>query len=147
MQVYEIGYHIVPSVPEEKLTTEVEAIHASIKKNDGTIITEDFPKLRELSYTMTKTVESKNHNYDEAYFGWIKVEMPVAKLAAVEADVKGMVNVLRYIIVKTIRENTMFSEVLPAASADKAEGAPEGAEVKKTSDEEIDKSIDALVIN
>lgn len=155
MQVYEVGYLIVPSVPEEKVTDEVSFIHSQIEKNGGAIIAEEFPKIRELSYSMSQSIESKKHNYDSAYFGWVKFEMPVLGLAKIEEQLKQSKNILRHLTMKTIRENTMFSERIPNIakkpedlSPKDEQGAPPVVEEKKVVlEDDIDKSIDALVIN
>ena len=113
--------------------------------------------MRELAYAITKVAESKKYNYDEAYFGWIKFEILVSELAKIEAALKVAKNILRYLIMKTIRENTMFSENLPSATAEKRldEISPKAGqsiqgvlpeEKKIVSQDEIDKSIDELVI-
>lgn len=155
MQVYEVGYLIVPSIPEEKVADEVSAIHGHIEKNGGTIIAEDFPKLRDLSYSMLQVVESKRSNYDSAYFGWVKFEMPVLGLAVLEEQLKQSKGVLRHLTMKTVRENTMFSERMPniekmsvdLSPKDEEAGKPVVEEKKVALEEDIDKSIDALVIN
>ena len=155
MQVYEVGYLVVPSVPEEKVTDEVSSLHEEIKKNGGEIISEDFPKLRELSYSMSKAVESKKQNYDDAYFGWVKFEMPVTGLSKVEEYLKQSNNILRHLTMKTVRENTMFSERMPNIEKDSADlsakdeqgPTPPKEEKKVALEDDIDKSIEALVIN
>lgn len=154
MQVYEVGYLIVPSIPEEKVADEVSIIHSQIEKNGGEIIAEDFPKLRDLTYSMLQVVESKRSNYDSAYFGWVKFEIPVSAIATIEAQLKQTKSVLRHLIMKTVRENTMFSERVPNVEKMSADLSPEEVvskpvveEKKVVIEEDIDKSIDALVIN
>lgn len=152
MQVYEVGYLVVPSIPEEKVGDEVSLIHSQIEKNGGSIISEDVPKLMDLSYSMLKVVEAKRSNYDTAYFGWVKFEMPVSGLVVVEDYFKQSKNILRHLTMKTVRENTMFTQRMPDAEkkSDDLSANEEGKPVedkKVVIEEDIDKSIDALVIN
>ena len=155
MHVYEVGYLIVPTVTEEKVGEEVATIRASIEQNGGAVISEESPKLRKLSYSIAKVVDSKKHNHDEAYFGWVKFEVPVANLSKIEEGLKKEKNILRYLVMKTIRENTMFTQRIPDVVAEKpdevslktSELATAPEEKKIVSQDEIDKSIDALVIN
>src|SRR3989338_6813909 len=73
-KIYEIGYHIVPSVPEEKLGAEVSSLKDILEKGKATIISEEVPKLRTLAYEMRKESAGKYSKYNSAYFGWIKFE-------------------------------------------------------------------------
>ncbi len=112
--VYEVGFHIVPSVSPEKLPHEVDAIKAVLTANKATVISEEFPKLRNLAYTMVKVIGPARHKYDNAYFGWIKFE--AAKEAALEIKKAMDANekVLRFLLIKTVAENTLYGDkVLP----------------------------------
>lgn len=74
-RIYEIGFHIVSSIPEEKLPAEMTIIKDLLESVKATVISEEFPKLRALTYTMTKVVGPKHLKFDTAYFGWVKFEM------------------------------------------------------------------------
>jgi len=144
MEVYEIGYHIVPSVSEENLATEVGKIMDLIKGAE--IISEEAPKLTDLAYTIAKQVGGLRRKFDKAYFGWVKFEMDNKDIAAVKKSLDANENVLRFLLIKTVRENTLYGSKLVAAE----EVAKKKATVKKeekapASQEEIDKSIDELI--
>lgn len=147
MHVYEIGYLVVPEVPAEKVADEAASIRALIEKGGGEIISEELPKMRNLSYPIAKE--------EQAYFGWIKFEVLVSEISKIESQLKQAKNILRYLVLKTIRENTMFSpriQEVPAGgpkevSAKDDQSVPKKVEKKVVSEEEIDKSIDALVIS
>ncbi len=151
MHVYEVGYILLPSIAENNVTDEVTAIRGMLESHDATIITEEFPKLRTLAYTMERSLESKKQKYNEGYFGWIKFEMPVAGIATVAQELDKKQSVLRYLIVKTVRENTLYGNKL-VTKKEGEEGVVEGeviapVEEKKSEKGEMDKSIDALVIS
>jgi ribosomal protein S6 len=151
-RVYELGYHIVSSVPEEKVPAEVDKIRSIIEKKGGTFIAEDFPKLRQLAYTMVKKIGSANHRFNEAHFGWIKFEIDPIALKDIKSALDSSDSILRYLLIETVRENTYLGQKAPLniKGKDGAEASPVEAagkvEVKQpASVEEIDKSIDDMV--
>lgn len=145
-QVYEIGFHILPTVAEENLGDEVSLIRSAIEKN-GAVISEEFPKMRDLTYEMEKHLDAKNLRFDRAYFGWIKFEMESDQVAEVDSVAKNHPNVLRYLIIKTIRENTLLTkpkeEEVKTEDSDSKEKPKEKEEM---SEKEVDESIEELVI-
>lgn len=137
--VYEVGFHIVPTVSPENLPKEVDAIKAILGAQGATIISEEFPKLRALAYQMIKVVGPVRHRVDSAYFGWIKFEGPKETVAELNKALAASDKVVRFLIVKTVRENTIYGPQILAAEKAAAE-APKAAPA-----EEVDKSIDKLV--
>jgi len=153
--VYEIGYLLVSSVPEEKVSAEVEAVRAIITGAGSSVIAEEAPHKQQLAYTMRrKTVAGSYEKYDTAYFGWIKFEVGSDKIEAVKKAVELHPTVLRALLLSTVRENTYLGkraqaiaaefnakEVIPdAVIADAKEVVAAPATI-----EEMDKSIDAMV--
>jgi ribosomal protein S6 len=146
-QVYEVGFHILPTVEESHLSEALVKIKDTLSENGASVISEDFPKLRQLAFTMTKEIQGKNQKFNKAYFGSIKFELDRESFAQVDKAIKNNPDILRYMIVKTVRENTVYysknAEAVKEEGGDKAEEKP----VKEVSAEEIDKSIEELVIN
>lgn len=105
-RIYEVGYHIVPTVAEDNLDKVVGDIRALIEKANGTFIAEGAPILTKLSYDMEAREGDKYVRYDRGYFGWIKFEAPVATAHALESSLKTNPNVLRHIVFQTVREET-----------------------------------------
>lgn len=151
-QVYEIGFHILPTVAEEKLPAEVAILQKAVEAGGGTVIKESFPALRELTYTMQKYIDTKKVSFEKGYFGWIKFESEPALAQELKKVADEHPNMLRYIIVKTIREDTVLTK--PAEKIEEkgpketpAQKGEKEAEEKGAIDEEtIDESIDELVI-
>lgn len=144
--IYEVGFHIVPIVSVDTLPAEVDAIRSLIESNGGDIIAEDAPKLRNLAYTLSRMAAGKREKFNNAYFGWVKFEMATENIAKVKDGLDKNFNVLRHLIIKTVRENTMVS----LAKIHKPEEAKEEVKAEKpaatpASEEEIDKTIDELV--
>jgi ribosomal protein S6 len=154
-QIYEVGFHILSTIPEEKLQEVVSKLEHSITQNGGLIISEEFPKMRILSYEIKKRVETKNVSFNKAYFGWIKFEIEAAVVGKIKEDIANNENVLRFIIIKTVKENTMQAFKSPMlAKENNRDETPKvskdvSAQTEKVeiSEEEIDKSIDELVID
>ncbi len=147
VRIYELGYHIVPTVGEESLGVEVGKLQSLITENGGNIISEEFPQMRNLAYEMSKVSENKYTNFNKAYFGWIKFEIDGSLVSSISEKVTANQNVLRFIIVKTVRENTIYTPKVLTKKETKPEAATEEGEmVEKASAEEIDKSIDDLFV-
>ncbi|KKW19254.1 MAG: hypothetical protein UY63_C0017G0031 [Parcubacteria group bacterium GW2011_GWA2_51_10] len=106
LQIYEIGYHIAPAVKEEDLEKIVGALRAVIEKEGGSFITEGAPSLTKLAYSISVREGERNVDYDRAYFGWIKFEGRRAIVRALTESLKQNPNYMRFIIWKTVREDT-----------------------------------------
>lgn len=158
-QVYELGYHIVPTVSENDLPREVSTLKTLIEGNKGIIVSDESPKMRGLSYTLFKVVGGIKQKCDSAYFGWIKFEGDSSLIKIVEEAVKTNPHVLRYLLVKTVKENTLYGLKM-AQSAKMQGGLDKGMErglesrkpkeevdpnKPKMSPEEMDKTIEELI--
>lgn len=155
--VYEIGYLIAASVPEENVPAEAEALKKVITDAGSSIIAEEMPHRERLAYTMrTKTVSGAYDKHDEAWFGWVKFEVGSDKIEALKKAVESRPSVLRMLLITTVRENTYLGKHAPVVATAMAprRSAAEGAlgdrpeEKKETapaSIEEMDKSIDEMV--
>lgn len=159
MHVYEIGYIIAPSVSEAKLPEEVKAIRSLVERAGGEVIAEGFPELQDLAYEMEKKTEAGKQKFTEGYFGWVKFEMLASAAPALDKDIARMSTIVRFLMVKTLRENTMFEPKQSGVAGAKKDDADtsdvadvvnspvEAVGAPEVSKEDIDKSIDALVIS
>jgi len=154
-RVYEIGYILVSSIPEEKVALEGATLKEILTKHNAEIIAEEAPELRSLAYDMVKKIGSQNHTFDKGYFGWVKFILPGSIIEQVKKEFEQNPNVLRILLITTIRDNTYLGKKTPAvfeptvnAEAINSEVAPVDAivvEEKPASVEEMDKSIDEMV--
>ena len=151
IHAYEIGYHIAPSVSIENLPNEEESIKSFITKEGVVIISEEFPKLRELAYSISKVMGGAKRNFDTAYFGWIKFDAGEAPVAKIKKFLDENENILRFLLINTVRENTLFSPKIQDAVLAKEEtkpvkkDSPEKEIKSPISQEELDKTIDKLI--
>lgn len=150
IQVYELGYHIVSTVAEENLPKEVEALKAIVLQDGGSLVSVGEPKLINLAYSMTKSVADIKKKFTSAYFGWIKFETKSELMPMIKKAVDANPNILRYLLIKTVRENTLYTPKLNIKITNKEETPKvkksiKTEEKKATSIEDLDKTIDDLV--
>lgn len=113
-KVYELGIHLLPTLSEADVQVEFSKIKSQIEKLEGEFISESAPRLMTLAYEIPKTIKAQKRWYETAYFGWVKFELEAKNLAVFEKFVKELEDTLRYLIVKTVREDTIVSEDLLA---------------------------------
>jgi ribosomal protein S6 len=163
VKVYEIGYLFLSSIPKEKVAAETAALNALLSKAGAVVIGHEDPELITLAYQMTKKINGTHQRFDEAYFGWVKFELPTNAIEGVKKSLDATENILRHLLVTTVKENTYLGKRAPSfsvATRDMGMIAPEGAApiadvaVEKTAEpvavaaatlEDMDKSIDAMV--
>jgi ribosomal protein S6 len=147
--VYEIGFHLLPNIDESNVPIEALKIKSIIEENDGAIISEEMPKMVALAYDIAKVIDTKRQKFSKAYFGWVKFEMDPSQISNVKNKVEILANVLRSIIVKTVKEDTMHIHKIPMFRKEntKEEKGEDLAEKPKVSEAELDKSIDELIID
>ncbi len=158
-RVYELGYHLVPTLAEEQIPAASGAVRGMIERISKDIIAEELPVFIDLAYQIVKTVEHKNKRFNDAYYGWIKFEASPEGIATLEEELKKDDNVLRYLVVKTLRENTFISKKFPSSNAKARDtempadviseeatvAAVEEAPIAPVVEDELDKAIEELV--
>ena len=147
-RIYELGYHLVPTLAEEQIPGASGAVRGMIERISKDIIAEELPVFIDLAYQIVKTVEHKNKRFDQAYFGWIKFDGSPEGIAELEEGLKKDENVLRYLIVKTIRENTFIAKKFTGVKVKEPEEVAVVAAEEATAtpvDEVLDKAIEELV--
>lgn len=105
-RIYEIGYHISPSVKEEDVEKIVAEIRKAIEKEGGNFIAEGAPAMTRLSYAFPGIEGGKHVDFDRAFFGWLKFEAPAHSALTLDQVLKLNNSILRHIIFRTVREET-----------------------------------------
>jgi ribosomal protein S6 len=150
-KVYEVGYHIIPTVGDERVGAEVTAVKDIIEGAKGVIFAEEFPKQIDLAYPMTRVRQNKRATFHSAYFGWMKFEATPEAAVAIDKKLKENDQILRFILIKTVRENTMVPKKMLRERKEEILRGEEPVEPKKEelkmSEAEIDKTIEELVIS
>ena len=157
-RVYELGYLFVSSLSDEKAVEKADALKAMISEKGGKIIGDENPKFTELAYEMYKYISNKKTKFSHGYFGWIKFSAPAEMIAEMKAILDLDVDVLRFMTIKTVAENTMAPKKFSAKTDRKrrdgstAPASPEAvAEVPATEEvsevEEVPEVIDEEVVD
>ena len=126
--IYEIGYLILPSIPEDKLSLVTNVIRKVITKEGGVEIDAEEPLKESLAYSMSKTIGASRYVLSDAYLGWIKFEVDRAKAPAIKVGVGKIEEVLRFLLVKAPRETTFTLAKARAAFEEKKESASSSTE-------------------
>lgn len=148
MQVYEVGYLVVPTVAEELLGGEVTALKDMLTNHGATFIADEYPKMMELAYEMTRAIANKKQKFTTGYFGWVKFEMSREGIVSAKADLDKNESIIRFLITKTVRESTLTPKrtYTKEGAHKRKTPAKEGEPVEAINEETIDKDIDALVL-
>lgn len=152
--VYEVSYLLLPSLAPEQVPAEADSLKEMITKAGGDVISHENPILIDLAYPMVKVIQTSRQKCHSGYFGWVKFEMTKDGMDEVKKSLDSNDNILRYLIVKTVRENTLLNGKMMFKS-EKEEDVKKEDSIEEpledvlpdSSPEEIDKSIDDLVIN
>ncbi len=104
LSVYEVGYHILPTVSEGDLEAETALILKDLKDIHAEIFGQRAPASVKLSYGIEKKIGEKKEVFENAYFGWIAFEATPSSIANFEIALKEHATILRYIVVKTSRD-------------------------------------------
>ncbi len=154
--VYEVGFHMNPSLPDGEVLGKVADLKQAISERGGTFISEGVPVPYELAYTIIKRIGNENKRFSQSVFDWVKFEMDPASIVDLKKMLEGDTDIIRFLIIKTVREDTMIS-TRPEFKMSAEEGEEEGAtrqssprkvereELTKEEEEQIDKEIDDLV--
>lgn len=153
--VYEASYLLLPTLSQEQVPGKVAGVKEALASLGATLISDEDPVLIDLAYSMAKVVQTTRHKADEGYFGWIKFELEKSKINSVKKFLDENADVLRHLIIKTVKENTLLNGKMKLKSEDKTkkfderdEAFEETADVVKDDvvSEEVDKNIDELVV-
>lgn len=104
-KLYELGFHIIPTVTEEEVTDVFSKIKDIINKNNGLVVKEGNPKLIKLAYTIVKKIGSKNERFNSAFFAWIKFNAESSDIEGLKSSLDSSESIIRYIIVKTVDDD------------------------------------------
>jgi ribosomal protein S6 len=117
--VYEIGYLVLPSIPEDSLDALVTKITHTFEKAGGTRIDGEAPFMQELAYEMSKVSGARKYVVHEAYLGWVKFELEPSAIEAVKAEIEKMEEILRILVIKAPRETGFTFEAARRALEEK----------------------------
>jgi hypothetical protein len=95
-----------------------------------------------------KVVANVRNKFNTAYFGWVKFTMDTDKILELKKKLDLDPNFVRFLILKTVKENTIATKRYVGRDAihrkPKTEKGGENETVVPINKEEIDKEIDAM---
>jgi ribosomal protein S6 len=106
---YEFAFHILPTVAEGEVPETLTQIKAHVTKAGGEIFDEEAPERIDLVYPIVRHLEGKNRKFTSSYFGWIRFRVAGEKLDALQEELRGDTNILRFLMVKL----TKIDEINP----------------------------------
>lgn len=109
-RVYEVGYLLSPAIRDEDLAAKTDELKETLTKLGATVISEGNPEFIDLAYEMVRVIDNKNVRFNQGYFGWIKFEIDPAAIALVKEALEKNIFIIRFLLIKTIRENTMVGK-------------------------------------
>jgi len=139
MQVYEVGYHVIPTLSEAEVAQTVASIAGALKKAGVDVVGQREPVLVDLAYAIEKKIEGTLRSFPTAYFGWVAFEVAPQAVTTIDEALKGEEHVLRHLIIKTSRDTV--AAVLADPSLDV--GSPE-VEEEVVSEGELDEALENL---
>jgi len=150
--VYEVSYLLLPTLSEEQVPGKVAELKEAIASFGAEIISSEDPVLIDMAYSMTKVMQTTRAKADQGYFGWIKFEIGSDGIEKVKKTFDNNVEVLRHLIIKTVRENTLLNGKMKLKSEDKNKKGDEmgdgsvGVLKEEATLEEVNKAIEDLVV-
>jgi len=145
--VYEVGYLMIPSVPEENLGGEVTMLKDSLAEFGAVFISDEYPKMLELAYEMSRSIANKKQKFSYGYFGWVKFECTTTNAKIIKEFLDKNEKLVRFLMIKTVRESTMSTKrMYGKQDGPKRRFTPRPEESMPINEEAIDKEIDALVV-
>lgn len=146
LSIYEVGYIMLPSIAEENLGEEVTVFKDMFSENGASFISDEYPKLIELAYEMTRSINNKKQKFSYGYFGWVKFECTTAQAKIIKDILDKNEKLVRYLMIKTVRESTMSVKRVYKQDGAKRRPVQKHEESLPINEETIDKEIDALVV-
>jgi len=145
--VYEVGYLLLPSIAEENLGAEVTALKDSLINLGGTMISDEYPKMMELAYEMSRSIANKKQKFTYGYFGWFKFDATSENAVVIKEMLDKNEKLIRYLFIKTVRESTMSQRRSYSRSdSPRRKVTPRVEESVPINEEAIDKEIEALMV-
>ena len=136
-RVYEISFIFDNKIDESAALGKAEQLKQSIATLGGSFVSEEQPYMRELAYEMIRVQNNINVRFNEGYFGWIKFELDAEKVKELEKGIKLDEEVVRYLIVKTVRDNTVYTKRAPVIKAETLVGNEDDVNIDTTADSDI----------
>ena len=150
ISLYEVGYNLVPTLSEAEAAEAAAGIKSFLEGKGGIIKRTLAPQMRTLAYPMEKRIADKKEKHTSAYFGSVVAELSSDVIPALHEKMKALPSVLRFLLISLPKDALAERPLIVPRERphDPKRGAqtPEGAPAKPISEAELDKTIEALVV-
>lgn len=150
-EVYEVGYHLLPTLSEAEVTAATKDIASFLTKEGAVFVGDHAPERIDLAYDISKRINGRITPFKEAYFGWMAFELARANAVKVKAFLDAHAHILRYLFVATSKDEVKAvmegAVLIPTASAStEAIAAPKRTEEQgaAVSDEALSQALDTM---
>ena len=143
-QTYEVGYHIVSTVSEDALPKEVAKLTDIVKALGGTFVAEGFPVKTELAYMISKKFGTERHDFTSTYFGWVAFELSPDKINECKIQIEALQNVLRFIIIKTTKEDVASALQAPKVEEEHTRLVADESKAGEVSEKALDEVLEGI---
>ena len=136
-RVYEISFIFDNKLDESAALEKGNALKQSIATLGGSFISEEAPYMRELAYEMIRVQNNINVRFNEGYFGWIKFEMEPSKVKGFEKQLMLDEQMVRFLIVSTVRENTVYTKRAPVVKIESLANNEDDVNIDTTKEADV----------
>lgn len=148
LNIYEVGYIIVPTIPEENVSKEAGLVKSAIE-NIGVLVSSLEPKLIPLAYAMDTVSENKKSTYTSGYFGSFVFHAEAKEMEVLKEKLDKNDSLIRFLLIKRSKESLIPPKrrvsYETGEKTEKKEKAP--VEKKELDVAALDKTIEELVVN
>jgi ribosomal protein S6 len=145
VRVYELGFHLDPELPETEVKKAYQAIRDVIS-GAGTVLAEGEPTKIPLAYTISRTETGVGRrDFDTAFFCWIAYEIDGAGHQAVTSAADAEKRIIRFIDLRTTKEEAKHSEEMQEVYAQMAANEQVPEEEATVSETELDAALKEVV--
>jgi len=137
-KLYEVSFHIVPSVNLDKVADEVEKIKKTLTNHKAEVVKEVEAKLINLAYQMTKKILDNNFKFDKAYFGSITFSSSTSDVELIKPELESNNNILRFLLIKTVDDLEHSTNKIPREKTGKKDRVEADAVVEETPEEVVE---------
>lgn len=102
--VYEIGYHLLPTLGEAEIAAAVKDLTNFLKKEGADFVGEKAPEKIDLAYPLEKRIAGARTNFMSAHFGWVAFSITPEKTVPIKVFMDSNPSVLRYLLISTSKD-------------------------------------------
>ncbi len=109
LKIYELGYLLAPTIPEEYVGGEGVKVKDVLEKI-GFIMGSDEPVMKQLAYEMSAVIGGKKYRFHTAYFGSIIFQTNSASVKDIKTALAKNENITRHIVLSRTKESLLPSK-------------------------------------